>query len=369
MQDHRNKNDFFFVYYTDLLELVIEYYNVAKFDALFQARVPYNMLESLFGTDSISDIYHNIISDINSNFYTIKDTFGETKLFLKNISFRLNKIHENCLFIRIFKKLLFEKEKEISFLKNKIKDLNEKLKKYYSYMKSLKSSENNENHDNNSIKRFNNMYNTSIYLNTPSIDLGFKDQGNELLNNLSSLNFNCLKELSLRTNKISNINPFTNMNFDKLQTLNLYKNQVQDLSPLKKANLVELKNVNLQKNIISDISPLMDLNCCNLQILLLDNNQIENIIPLIKVKFYGLQKLTLDHNLIKDISAFEQVPFKQLKILSLYHNNIKDIRVFDKIISNNLKSFESLWVYHNDFRNNNNDYILNILKKSIKDFL
>ena len=87
-----------------------------------------------------------------------------------------------------------------------------------------------------------------------------------------------------------------------------------------------------------------------------------------KVKFYGLQKLTLEHNLIKDISALEYVPFIQLKILSLHHNHIKDIRVFEKII-NNLKSLESLWLYENDFKNNDNDYIINILSKTIKDFL
>ena len=373
----RNKDDCFRIYYTEKSELVIEFYNGAKLDALFQSKMPKEMLEYFFGLYSIGDIYDNIITIIKNKDYIIKDMDGEKKLFLKNDKISLCKIIDNCFFASIFKKILDEKNKKIIEKDQKIVELNnriENLKKQLSHKFSNMNTGNsqikigNENQKNMSIKRFNTMYNASIDINEPSIDLGFKDKGNDLLMNLSGLNFNCLKELNLRTNKISNINPFTNMNLDKLQTLNLYNNKIKDLSPLIKADLIELKKINLQKNIISDISPLMELNCTNLEILLLNNNQIEDITPLTKVKFYGLQKLTLEHNLIKDISALEYVPFIQLKILSLHHNHIKDIRVFEKII-NNLKSLESLWLYENDFKNNDNDYIINILSKTIKDFL
>ena len=365
MRELRNKNDCFRIYYDENSELVIEFYNGAKLDALFQAKIPSKMLQAVFGIDSIGDIYERIIYTINNKDYFIKDIDGQKKLYLKNDNIALRKVIDNRYFAGIFKKILNEKDKEIVDLNNLIGNLKKKLNQYSSYINSGKS---NINKNNMSIKRFNTMYNTAIDLNEPFIDLGFKNKGNELLMNLSGFNFNRLEKLSLSINRISSISPLKNMNLDKLQTLNLYKNKVQDLSPLKVANLVELKIINLQKNIISDIRPLMELNCFDLQILLLDNNQIEDITPLVEVKFNGLQKLTLDHNNIKDVSGFEHVPFKQLKILSLHHNNIKDIRVFEKIILN-LNSLESLWLYQNDFKNNNNDYIISILRKEIKDFL
>ena len=373
----RNNDDCFRIYYTEKSNLVIEFCNGVKLDALFQSKIPQTMFESFFGLNSISDIYDNILANIKNKNYIIKDMDGEKKLFIRNYKISLRKILDNNFFASIFKQIIDEKNKKIIEKEQKIVELNdriENLKKQLSHKFSNMNSGNsqltngNENQKNMSIKRFNTMYNASIDINEPSIDLGFKDKGNDLLMNLSGLNFNCLKELNLRTNKISNINPFKNMNLDKLQTLNLYNNKIKDLSPLIKADLIELKKINLQKNIISDISPLIELNCNNLQILLLNNNQIEDITPLTKVKFYGLKKLTLEHNLIKDISALENVPFIQLNILSLHHNHIKDIRVFEKII-NNLKSLESLWLYENDFKNNDNDYIINILSKTIKDFL
>jgi hypothetical protein len=377
MKDLKNKDDCFRIYYTDKSELVIEFYNGEKFDALYQSKIPNKMLATLFGIDYIYNIYENIINTINRKEYIIKDINDEKKLFLKKGTIALRKIQDNCYFGSIFKKILEEKEKEILNkdlkiveLNNKIENLQKKLNHYNSQMKNGNSQIKNGNgsQNNMSIKRFNTLYNASIDINEPSVDLGFKDKGNDLLMNLSGIHFNCLKELSLRTNKISDINPFKNMNLDKLQTLNLYNNKVQDLSPLINADLIELKKINLQKNHISDISPLMKLNCIYLEILLLNNNHIEDITPLTKVKFAGLQKLTLDHNLIRDISALEYVPFVQLKILSLHHNPFKDIKVFEKII-NNLKFLESLWLYQNDFKNNNNDYIINILSRTIKDFL
>ena len=368
IKEIRNKDDCFQIYYTDKIEVYIEYYNRAKLDAFFQGKIKNNMLKTLFEASNIRDIFYNIISAFNSNNYSIKDMVDEKNLKIiyngKIKILGLKKVQNNIYFASIFKRILNEKEKEINNLKSQIENLKKKLKEY---------NNNGMKHENSkiniTINEFNSLYHTSINLNGSALDLGFQNEGNDLLKKLSNFKFNCLKELNLRTNQISNINPFTNMNLDKLQTLNLYKNQIQDLSPLKNANLQDLIKINLQKNNISDISPLIDLNCINLQILLLDNNQIEDIIPLTKVKFNGLQTLTLDNNIIKDISLLEYVPFKQLKILSLHHNKINDIRIFNKIISNNLMSLESLWIYKNYFENKNNDNILNILSKSINDFL
>jgi Leucine-rich repeat (LRR) protein len=333
------------------------------------------MFQYLFENNDIFDIYENLKTIFKSNTYFLKDNGDDKKLNIiyqnNPQSFNLKKVHENSYFSRIFKEILNEKEKEISALKSRIKNLEKRLKQCNFNMKdrNLKIYKNN-NGDQSiiNINKFNSIYHTTLDLDRASLDLNFQNKGDDLLMDLSNLNFNCLKELIVRESQISNINPFKNMNLDKLQTLNLYNNKVKDLSPLIKADLIELENINLQKNIISDIRPLIELNCNNLKILLLNNNQIEDITPLTKVKFYGLQKLTLEHNLIKDISALEYVPFIQLKILSLHHNHIKDIRVFEKII-NNLKSLESLWLYENDFKNNDNDYIINILSKTIKDFL
>ena len=370
----RNINDCFKLYYTDKPEIVIDYYNGDKLDKLFQTSIPIDMFQSIFGHNDIIDIYENLKAILKSNTYILRDNGDEKKLNIiyqtNPQTFNLKKVHENNYFSRIFKEILNEKEKEISILKSRIENLEKRLKKYNGDMKDKNFKINNENENQNviNINKFNSMYHITLDLDGPSLDLNFQNKGDDLLMDLSSLKFSCLKELNLRTSQISNINPFQNMNLDKLQTLNLYNNKVQDLSPLIKADLIQLKKINLQKNIISDISPLMELNCTNLEILLLNNNQIEDITPLAKVKFCGLQNLILDHNMIKDISALEYVPFIQLKILSLHHNHIKDIRVFERIIKN-LKCLESLWLYQNDFKNNNNDYIINILSKTIKDFL
>lgn len=360
IDEFENKDDYFRIFYTEKSEILIEYYNADNFNLFFQARIPQKMQEKFFETTIILDIYDNIKSSFANNEYTLKDDDNGKKLNIiyhgANKSLGLKKIiQENYYFSTIFKKILNEKERQINELKSKIQSLEKELKKI------------NKNISN--IKEFNSKYHTSIDINGASLYMDFQNNGDDFLMNLSGLKFNCLKELDLKRSNITNINPFKTMNLDKLQTLNLYKNQVQDLSPLKNANLQVLKKINLQKNNISDINPLIDLNCINLEILLLDNNQIEDISPLAKVKFNHLQKLTLDHNRIKDISQLEYIPFKKLKILSLHHNKIIDIRVFNKILSNNLMSLESLWIYNNNFNNENNDKILNILNKEIKDFL
>ena len=375
-EEFRFQDDCFKLYYTDKPQIVIDYYNRAKLDILYQSNIPVDMFQYLFENNDIFDIYENLKTIFKSNTYFLKDNGDDKKLNIiyqnNPQSFNLKKVHENSYFSRIFKEILNEKEKEISALKSRIKNLEKRLKQCNFNMKdrNLKIYKNN-NGDQSiiNINKFNSIYHTTLDLDRASLDLNFQNKGDDLLMDLSNLNFNCLKELIVRESQISNINPFKNMNLDKLQTLNLYKNQIQDLSPLENANLQELTKINLQKNIISDISPLIYLNCNNLNILLLDNNQIEDIRPLTKVKFNKLEKLTLDHNSIKDISPLEFVSFKKLKILSLYNNNINDITVFDKIISNKLMSLESLWIYKNDFKNGNNDNILNILRKSIKDFL
>ena len=371
----RNINDCFKLYYTDKPEIVIDYYNGDKLDKLFQTSIPIDMFQSIFGHNDIIDIYENLKAIFKSNTYILRDNGDEKKLNIiyqtNPQTFNLKKVHENNYFSRIFKEILNEKEKEISILKSRIENLEKRLKKYNGDMKDKNFKINNENENQNviNINKFNSMYHITLDLDGPSLDLNFQNKGDDLLMDLSSLKFSCLKELNLRTSQISNINPFQNMNLDKLQTLNLYKNQIQDLSPLKKANLQELTKINLQKNNITDISTFIYLNCNNLHILLLNNNQIEDIRPLTKVKFNELEKLTLDHNSIKDISPLEFAPFKKLKILSLHNNKINDIRVFDKIIYNKLMSLESLWIYKNDIKKGNNDNILKILSKSIKDFL
>jgi DNA repair exonuclease SbcCD ATPase subunit len=121
MQELRNKDDCFRISYTDQSELVIEFYNGAKLDAIFQSKIPSKMFESLFGIDSISYIYDYVIETIKKIEYNIKDMNGEKKLFLrKDKVFTLRKILDNCFFASIFKKILAEKNKKIAELSNRI---------------------------------------------------------------------------------------------------------------------------------------------------------------------------------------------------------------------------------------------------------
>ena len=242
-EEFRYQDDCFKLYYTDKPQIVIDYYNGAKLDILYQANIPADMFQELFGNKDICDIYENLITTFNSNTYILKDSDNEKKLNIiyqnNPQTFNLKKVHENSYFSRIFKKILNEKEKEISILKRRIENLEKQLKKYKCDMKDENFKINNDNKNQNviNINEFNSTYQTTIDLNRQSLDLNFQNKGDNLLMDLSYLKFNCLKELNLRTNQISNIDPFKNMNLDNLQTLNLYKNQIQDLSPLKNANL------------------------------------------------------------------------------------------------------------------------------------
>ena len=161
---------------------------------------------------------------------------------------------------------------------------------------------------------------------------------NSNITNLDGIqNFDLLKELILRSNKISDITPIDNLtqlnrlylsdnlitdisslsNLLNLQYLLLDKNEISDLSPL--SNLSQLKTLFLHQNQINDTAVIA--NFVALQRLNLSNNNISNLSSL--ANLIELEWLLLSNNQISDISALEQLT--QLQLLDLNLNNISDI--------------------------------------------
>jgi len=100
--------------------------------------------------------------------------------------------------------------------------------------------------------------------------------GNILLKDLSEVEFNKLKELSINYSFISDISPLEHNVFKNLVFLNLQYNHIVDISPLKNIQFLEIKQIFLGFNMIRDISPLKDILFKCLEILSLPGNQYEN---------------------------------------------------------------------------------------------
>ena len=274
---------------------------------------------------------------------------------------------------------LYQDNEELNYnneiLKKNSQDLNNKynqlLKENEELKKKLKNEINNQffiNMDSISSHGtfIDTLNSTTEDNNLKILDLSYRNEGNQLLENLTIRKFDNLEELKLSTNGITDINLLGKMKLEKLKSLHLYYNFIKDLTPLTTINLDQLKKLYLNNNNISDITPLKNVNCLNLEDLNLHNNHINDITPLSEVKFKNLVKLTLHKNNIRDISILKFVKFENLKKLSLYENKIRDISVFNKV---NFPKLDTLWLYKNDFSYDKNNSIIQSLKGSISNFL
>ena len=122
-----------------------------------------------------------------------------------------------------------------------------------------------------SIINFNKNYN----LNISSYSKEFRsslNKGNALLKDLSEVDFNKLKELSLQRCYLSDLTPLEHDVFKNLVFLNLQYNSIVDISPLKNVKFLEIKQIFLGFNMIRDLSPLKDVKFKCLEILSLPAN-------------------------------------------------------------------------------------------------
>ena len=309
------------------------------------------------------------LSAINAKLYQDNEELNYNNEILKKNSQDLNNKYDQLL--KENEELMNNNE----ILKKNSQDLNNKynqlLKENEELKKKLKNEINNQffiNMDSISSHGtfIDTLNSTTEDNNLKILDLSYRNEGNQLLENLTIRKFDNLEELKLSTNGITDINLLGKMKLEKLKSLHLYYNFIKDLTPLTTINLDQLKKLYLNNNNISDITPLKNVNCLNLEDLNLHNNHINDITPLSEVKFKNLVKLTLHKNNIRDISILKFVKFENLKKLSLYENKIRDISVFNKV---NFPKLDTLWLYKNDFSYDKNNSIIQSLKGSISNFL
>jgi len=125
-----------------------------------------------------------------------------------------------------------------------------------------------------SIIDFNKKYNLNISSYSKEFRASFYF-GNELLKDLSEVEFNKLKELSLQHCSLSDLTPLEHDVFKNLVFLNLQYNYIEDINPLKNIKFLEIKQIFLGFNLIRDISPLKDIPFKCLEILSLPANKFE----------------------------------------------------------------------------------------------
>ena len=125
-----------------------------------------------------------------------------------------------------------------------------------------------------SIIDFNRKYNMNISSYSREFRCSF-NFGNELLKDLSQVEFNKLKELSLQHCSLSDLKPLEHDVFKNLVFLNLQYNCIVNISPLKNIKFLGIKQIFLGFNMITDISPLKDIPFKCLEILSLPANKYE----------------------------------------------------------------------------------------------
>ncbi len=372
-------NQIFKTIYTLNLDIIIECYDIIEKE-LYQRKFTKFNLENYFDdyNDEYIKVYEKILSALNSDNFRIIQKTNDKEIDLElNFNDMYKILTLNKIKTYVIKEYIDIKEKDIYNLKienknlnNQIKELKIKNEELNNYINDINKKNNNKSIKISNLSSINEYIDTfelsDINANTKMLDICFKSGGNEILQNISDLNFNDLEELKLYHNKISDINPLKNMKLENLHSLHLYHNLITDISALQGCNLEQLQNLSLQYNNIRDISPLAKLNCIQLKILHLDNNQIVDISPLSKVKFCDLEILTLHKNKIKNILVFQEVLFKKLKKLSLHYNDITDISILEKY---RFLELESLWLYKNKFSYENNEKTIKILKETYPDFL
>ena len=195
-----------------------------------------------------------------------------------------------------------------------------------------------KNNNNDILSTFNNRYNTELSINSYFLDISQKDLDNEGLQLFSELPLNlfeCVIELNLSQNCISDISPLIRINLSNLKKLNLSKNRIENIDVFEKLNLNDLEDLNLSNNKLKNINSLAKLNLFNLANLNLSDNRINDITALEFMNCPNLRSIDVFNNEILDITVFERVSFPQLNQISCAGNffNHEIIKNYD-IISN-----------------------------------
>ena len=140
---------------------------------------------------------------------------------------------------------------------------------------------------------------------------------------------------------ILNFNEKYNLNissFNKRIFFQSYTNGNQLLKDLSNIEFVNLKELHLQDCCIDNLEPLTSENFKNLLLLNLQHNKIKNLAPFTKIKFLSINSIALGFNSITNIDVLKEIPFKQLKIISLPENPVLKI---DKNYKNIINSIQS----------------------------
>ena len=142
-----------------------------------------------------------------------------------------------------------------------------------------------------------------------------------------------LKQLNLRSNKISSLSFLSRKEFPFLEILSLNDNEIISIDELKTVSFPILKELYLSKNKINNIDVLEQIKTPKLNTLWLSNNNIISINILEKVYFPLLLKLSLSKNKINDISVFTNKKVKLPNLYELYlDDNNFDTQNFSKIL-------------------------------------
>ena len=201
----------------------------------------------------------------------------------------------------------------------------------------------NEVENENLIKEMNLKYKLNIQdIKITKLDKKYHPLGNEILLDLSKIEFKHLKEICLQYDDISDLKPLENAKFEKLEKLNLRANNISDINILEKVNFPELKDLSFYYNKISDIKVLENVKLEKLEYLNLGENKLSDISILEKVNFKELKTLYLDNNKITNIKVLAKVKFEKLELLNISGTEITNIDILEKV---NFKELKQLYLY------------------------
>ena len=120
--------------------------------------------------------------------------------------------------------------------------------------------------------------------------------------------------------------------YNKRIYINNYINGNQLLNDISNVEFVNLKELHLENCNINNLTPLQSENFKNLLLLNLQYNQISNLQPLLKIKFIWIKEIHLGFNNISNIDVLQNIPFKQIKIIGLLGNKYLSPDYKNKII-------------------------------------
>ncbi len=142
-----------------------------------------------------------------------------------------------------------------------------------------------------SIIDFNEKYNLDISSYSKEFNKINYNNGNNLLKDLSIIEFVNLKELILESCNISDLSPLESESFKNLLLLDLQRNKISDLKPLKNIKFLMIKEIYLGFNMINNITILKQINFKQLKVIsfaqnlnLIFNDEYKNIINFILKK-------------------------------------------------------------------------------------